>query len=312
MNPGLINIEIDLDNAGDRIDVFIASLFDDISRSRVQKLIKDGKVLVNEKPVKSSYALRIGDKIALEVPENKPVEIAPENIPLNIVFEDDDLIVINKPHSMLTHPAPGKYSGTLVNALLHHCADTLSGINGYLRPGIVHRLDRDTSGLIIVAKNDLAHQHLARQIQERKVDKYYICIVNGNIKDDTGEINAPIARHPVKREKMAVVENGRQAITLWTVKERFKVATFVECKLITGRTHQLRVHFSHINHSIIGDPVYGNVKNQKIKMERQALQAYKLSFVHPRSQEKLDFQIDFNEDINKLLRIYGSKYISGE
>lgn len=312
MNPEKVNIEIDLDNSGDRLDVFIASILENVSRSRVQKLIDEGCILVNGKAVKRSYALRYNDVVEFEMPENKPLELEPENIPLDIVFEDDCLLVINKPHSMLTHPAPGKYNGTLVNALLYHCKGSLSGINGTLRPGILHRLDKDTSGLIIVAKNDLAHRHLALQIQERQVEKKYVCIVDGNIKQETGTINAPIGRHPVKRERMAIVEDGREAITHWNVLERFKIATFIEANLITGRTHQLRVHFAHIKHPIIGDPVYSNIKNQKIKMERQALQAYKLSFTHPVSNEKLDFQIDFNEDIKKLLRIYNSKFISGE
>ena len=307
-----IQINIETENAGQRVDVFLAEFIDGYSRARIQKLIEEGALLVSDKQVKRSYKLREGDVLNLLVPDDKPVEIIPENIPLEIIYEDNYLAVVNKPTGMLTHPAPGKYTGTLVNALLYHCGASLSGINGFLRPGILHRLDKDTSGLIVIAKNDLAHQHIANQIQDRLMDKYYLAVVQGNLKEDTGIINAPIGRHPLKREKMAVIENAREAITHWKVLERFGVATLIEAKLITGRTHQLRVHFCHIAHPILGDPLYGNVKSQKIKLECQALQAYKISFTHPKSYEKLSFNIGFNEDITRLLKIFNSQYMTGE
>ncbi|MEW5821160.1 MAG: RluA family pseudouridine synthase [Cyanobacteriota bacterium] len=310
--PDQIKLEIDLEYTGQRLDTYLTDLLNNLSRSRIQKLIDDSEVLVNNKPVKKSYKLRYGDNIDVNIPEDKPVEILPENIPLEIIYEDEYLAVVNKPSGMLTHPAPGKYTGTLVNAILYHCKDSLSGINGYLRPGIVHRLDKDTTGLILIAKNDFAHKHLATEIQERQIEKYYLAIVQSNIKDDTGTINAPIGRHPVKREKMAIIEDGREAITHWKVLERFKIACFVEARLITGRTHQLRVHFSHIKHPIMGDPLYGNVRYQNIKLDRQMLQAYKISFTHPKTCEKVSFKVDFDQDLRKVLKIFNSEYLSGE
>lgn len=312
LSQNQIKLEIDPEFAGQRLDVYLSNLLDDFSRSHIQQLIDDNHALVNGKYPKRAYKLKEGDLLELTIPEEKPITLDPENIPLEFVYQDEHLAVINKPSGLLTHPAPGQYSGTLVNALLYHCKDTLSGINGYLRPGIIHRLDKDTSGLILIAKNDRAHQHLSKQIQDRTVDKYYLTVVQSNLKEDSGIIDAPIGRHPVKREKMAVVENGKEAITKWKVLERFQKATFVEAKLITGRTHQIRVHFSHIKHPVIGDPVYGDTRYQNIKLERQALQAYKISFIHPGSCEKLTFKIDFNDDIKKILRIFNSQYINGE
>lgn len=311
-NNNQIKLDIDIDFVGQRLDVFLADLLEKFSRSHIQKLIKEGQVLINGSPAKSSYNLRLGDKLEFTIPEDKPINIEPENIPLEFIYEDEFLAVVNKPVNMLTHPAPGKYTGTLVNALLYHCKDSLSGINGFLRPGIIHRLDKDTTGVILIAKNDFAHKSLAKQIQDRTVDKYYLAMTLGNIKEDEGIINAPIARHPVKREKMAVIQDGREAITEWRVLERFMLATLVEAKLITGRTHQIRVHFSHIKHPIIGDTVYSSVKTPKIKLSGQALQAYKISFNHPKTQERLTFKIDFNDDLKKILKTYDSEYTKGE
>lgn len=305
----VIKVEIDLDAAGNRIDVFLKDLLSDFSRSRIQSLIENQEVSVNSKGIKSSYKVKEGDIVEVKVPEVKLLEINPENIPLDIVFEDEDLVVVNKPAGMLTHPAPGKYSGTLVNALLYHCGSSLSGINGILRPGIIHRLDKDTTGLIIIAKNDFTHQHLAQQLQERTIDKHYLAIIQGNLKEEEGIIDAPIARHPVKREKMCVIKDGKEAITTWKVLERFNVATFIEAKLLTGRTHQLRVHFSHIKHPILGDSTYSSTKAQKIKLERQLLQSYKLEFIHPRSNEKMPFEIDYDPEIKRVLKIFNSQLI---
>lgn len=307
-----IKLDIDIEFVGQRLDIFLADLLEKFSRSHIQKLIKEGQVLINGSPAKSSYNLRLGDKLEFTIPEDKPINIEPENIPLEFIYEDEFLAVVNKPVNMLTHPAPGKYTGTLVNALLYHCKDSLSGINGFLRPGIIHRLDKDTTGVILIAKNDFAHKSLAKQIQDRTIDKYYLAMTLGNIKENEGIINAPIARHPVKREKMAVVQDGREAITEWRVLERFMLATLVEAKIITGRTHQIRVHFSHIKHPIIGDSVYSSVKTPKIKLSGQALQAYKISFNHPKTQERLTFKIDFNDDLKKILRTYDSEYTKGE
>jgi 23S rRNA pseudouridine1911/1915/1917 synthase len=305
----VIKLDIDNEETGLRVDLYASTLLSGFSRTRIQKLIDTEMLTVNDKPVKRSYKLKYGDTVTICIPENKPLEIIPEDIALEFVYEDADLAVINKPAGMLTHPAPGKYTGTLVNALLYQCKDSLSGINGYLRPGIVHRLDQDTSGLIVIAKNDFAHQNLAKQIQDRTVDKYYLTIVQGNLKDDSGMVKLPISRHPVKREKMAVVEDGKEAITFWKVIERFTQATFVEAKIITGRTHQIRVHFSHLKHPVLGDYVYGNPKSQKIKLEHQLLQAYKISFTHPVRGDKLTFEIDTHEEIKRVLKIYNSQYL---
>ena len=303
MKQNQIKIEIDLDCVDKRVDVYLTELLKNYSRSRIQSLINDNSVLINKKPVKNSYRLKINDLIDISIPEDKPLEILPENIPLNVVYEDEYIIVINKPPGMLTHPATGKYINTLVNALLYHCKDSLSGINGILRPGIVHRLDKDTSGLIIVAKNDIAHKNIAKQLQNRTMSKYYITIVQGNLKEDSGIIDAPIDRHPIKKNKMAVVKDGKQSLTGWKVLERYNTATLVEARLHTGRTHQLRVHFSYIKHPILGDDLYGQTKNQKIKPTRQLLQAYKLSFLHPVTNNQLDFSIDIDEDIKRVIKI---------
>lgn len=270
-----------------RIDKYLAELDSELTRSAVQKLIDDEMVTVNGVVPRKNMKLKEGDKILLTVPEPVPPEALPENIPLDIVYEDDDLLVVNKPRGMVVHPAAGNPDGTLVNALLYHCGDSLSGINGILRPGIVHRIDKDTSGLLIVAKNDFSHRLLAEQIKEHSFTRKYQAVVCGNIKDDSGTINAPIGRHPTDRKKMTVtLKNSREAVTHYRVMARYRGYTHVELTLETGRTHQIRVHMAHIGHPVAGDPVYGG-KNYLKKLDGQCLHAYYISFVHPRTNEML-------------------------
>lgn len=270
-----------------RIDKYLAGLDSELTRSAVQKLIDDEMVTVNGVVPRKNMKLKEGDKILLTVPEPVPPETLPENIPLDIVYEDDDLLVVNKPRGMVVHPAAGNPDGTLVNALLYHCGDSLSGINGILRPGIVHRIDKDTSGLLIVAKNDFSHRLLAEQIKEHSFTRKYQAVVCGNIKDDSGTINAPIGRHPTDRKKMTVtLKNSREAVTHYRVIARYRGYTHVELTLETGRTHQIRVHMAHIGHPVAGDPVYGG-KNYLKKLDGQCLHAYYISFVHPRTNETL-------------------------
>lgn len=280
------------DEQEQRIDLFIAENIEEISRSYIQKLISEEAVTVNGKKVKPNYRLKVGDRIEASIPDPTPIVIEPENIPLEIIYEDNDLLVINKPVDMVVHPAPGNYSGTLVNALLYHCKD-LSGINGKMRPGIVHRIDKDTSGLLLVAKNDFSHQSLAAQLKEHNIERAYLALVHGVIAEPGGIIDAPIGRHPTERKKMAVtLKNSKQAITKYFVKERFNNYTFLECRLETGRTHQIRVHMAYINHPLVGDPLYGYVKRDNLGFSGQALHAYLIGFDHPRTKERLTFQID--------------------
>ncbi|HHW58065.1 MAG TPA: RluA family pseudouridine synthase [Clostridia bacterium] len=288
------------DDEGKRIDVFLAAELD-YTRSYIKKLIVDGLVLVNGKTVKPSYKVKENDEVVVNIPEAEKIDVLPENIPLDILYEDDDIIVINKPQGMVVHPAPGNYSGTLVNALLYHCKN-LSGINGILRPGIVHRLDKDTSGVMVVAKNDKAHISLSNQIKERSVLKKYIAIVEGAIKDEEGKIEAPIGRHPFDRKKMAVIEDGRYALTLYKVLERFKENTLVEAVIKTGRTHQIRVHMAYIGHPVVGDPVYG-FKKQKFKLEGQALHSRVLGFMHPTKGVYMEFEAPLPEYFVRLIEI---------
>ena len=270
-----------------RIDKFLAQLDGELTRSAVQKLIDDELVAVNGIVPKKNMKLREGDKILITVPEPVPPEALPENIPLDIAYEDDDLLVVNKPRGMVVHPAAGNPDGTLVNALLYHCGDSLSGINGILRPGIVHRIDKDTSGLLIVAKNDFSHRLLAEQIKEHSFTRKYQAVVCGNVKQDSGTINAPIGRHPTDRKKMTVtLKNSREAVTHYRVIKRYRGYTHVELTLETGRTHQIRVHMAHIGHPVAGDPVYSG-KNYLKKLDGQCLHAYYISFVHPRTNEVL-------------------------
>jgi len=294
------------DSIGIRLDKFLCQMNDKISRTQVQRLIDDNQVLVNGKQEKASYRLEAGDEVSCVIPSPQELQVSPEAIPLNIVYEDADVIVINKPQGMVVHPANGNYSGTLVNALLYHCRD-LSGINGVLRPGIVHRIDKDTSGLLVVAKNDIAHQSLAEQIQEHNVKRVYIALVHGNILEPGGIIEAPIGRSLSDRQKMAVVvKNSKEAVTEYFVLERLGAYTLVECKLRTGRTHQIRVHMAYINHPVVGDPKYGH-KKEEIKLSGQALHARKIAFKHPRSGEWLEFSTAPPQIFLETLKELGSK-----
>ena len=280
------------DDAGVRIDRYISDNIEDLSRSAVTKLIEDGKVTVGEKPVKKNYKTAEGDRICVMLDEPKPVDILPEEIPLDIVYEDEDLLVVNKPKGMVVHPAPGHESGTLVNALMYHCGDDLSGINGELRPGIVHRIDKNTSGLLAVAKSDIAHAGLSEQIKEHSFTREYLAICYGNIKEDERTVDAPIGRHKVDRKKMCVTQlNSRSAVTHIKVLERYTGFTYILCRLETGRTHQIRVHMAYIGHPIAGDDVYGPSK-VITELDGQCLHAYKLGFIHPVTGEYLEFTAD--------------------
>lgn len=280
---------IEEQDVGGRLDVFLAEHLENISRSGVQKLLEDGCVTINQKQVAKNYRLRKGDVIRTVVMPPKPLNVLPQNIPLDIVYEDNDLLVVNKPKGMVVHPAPGNPDGTLVNALLYHCGDSLSGINGIIRPGIVHRIDKDTSGLLIVAKNDIAHQALAEQIKEHTFTRFYEAVVYGNLKDDTGSINAPIGRHPIDRKKMAVTDkNSKSAVTYYTVLNRYQGFTHVRLQLKTGRTHQIRVHMAYLGHPVAGDTVYGPKKVIR-SLQGQCLHARTIGFIHPTTKNYLEF-----------------------
>ena len=300
MNDIILTVSENADNI--RIDRFIAENADGLTRSAVQKLIEDNNITVNGIFPSKNLKLKFGDEIIVDIPKPEPCEAVPENIPLDIVFEDDDLLVVNKPRDMVVHPATGNYSGTLVNALLYHCGDSLSGINGVLRPGIVHRIDKDTSGLLIVAKNDFSHNLLAEQIKEHSFTRKYQAVVVGNVKDDSGTINAPIGRHPTDRKKMAVTaKNSRNAVTHYKVIARYNGYTHVELTLETGRTHQIRVHMAYIGHPVAGDPVYGS-KKYITKLNGQCLHAYYISFVHPRTNQTLSFSAPLPEYFTDFLK----------
>ena len=298
---------IDSDNAGKRIDKYLSDNISDLTRSAIVNLISDGNVKVNDEEIPKNYKLRAGDKVTVTVPEPVEYEAKAENIPLDIVYEDDDLLVVNKPKGMVVHPAPGNYEGTLVNALLYHCRNNLSGINGILRPGIIHRIDKDTSGLLLVAKNDKSHNILASQIKEHSLTREYEAIVFGNVKDDIGTIDAPIGRHHSDRKRMAVTDkNSKNAVTHFEVIERLKGYTYMRFKLETGRTHQIRVHCAYIGHPVSGDQVYG-VKNEKTSLNSQCLHARKIGFIHPGTNEYMEFVSDlpdyFEDYLNKLRNI---------
>jgi len=284
-----------------RIDLYLTQKEIYPSRSQIRNLITQGKIRVNGNPVKPSYILKNGDVIDLALPENKELKINAEAIPLDIIYEDEYLVVVNKPADMIVHPAGKIRSGTLVNALLYHCQESLSGIGGVIRPGIVHRLDKNTSGLMVVAKNDFAHLDLSRQIKEHQVTKKYITLVHGNIKDDSGIIDAPIGRSLKNRKKMAVTEGkSREAITHFKVLKRFFGYTLVEATLRTGRTHQIRVHLAFICYPIVGDQLYGH-KRQGLNIHRQALHSYVLGFVHPASKKYMEFSVPLPKDIQELI-----------
>ena len=295
-------IEFRVTEEGLRADQAVALSLPDLSRSAVQKLIAEGRVFLKEKAVKKSEKLPLGALLTVELPPAEPLDAAAENIPLDIVFEDDDLLVVNKPKGMVVHPAAGHPTGTLVNALLYHCGDSLSGINGVLRPGIVHRIDRDTSGLLIVAKNDTAHRHLAEQIQAHSFTREYQAVVYGKIRED-GSVNAPIARHPQERKRMAVsnAANARHAVTHYFVETVYRDFTWLRLRLETGRTHQIRVHLAHIGHPVAGDPVYGP-KKCIASLGGQCLHAGMIGFIHPRTGEYLEFTAPLPEYFTAFLR----------
>ncbi len=292
-------IKIICEKGAPRLDKYIE--IEGFSRSRIQKMIDDGCVTVNGEIAKGRDKLRAGDAIEIDVPETEPLDTLPENIPLDIVYEDDQLLVINKPQGMVVHPGAGNYSGTLVNALLYHCGDSLSGIGGVARPGIVHRIDKETSGLLLVAKTDLAHNSLSAQIKDKTANREYICITSGNMTVQKGKVDAPIGRHPAVRTKMAVTaKNSKNAVTRFVVTEQLNDASVVECKLETGRTHQIRVHLAYIGHPILGDDVYG-AKTNPYGLRGQALHARKISFNHPVTGERMEFEKEPPEYFNKLI-----------
>ena len=286
---------------GQRLDVFVVERFPELSRSHVQKLIEQGNVLVDGMVRKANYKLRGAEAVQVTVPQAEPISVEPEDIPLDILYEDKDIIVVNKARGMVVHPASGVYSGTLVNALLYHCQD-LSGINGEIRPGIVHRLDKDTSGVMVCAKNDTAHLDLAEQIRTKTAHRTYWAIVHGNIKEEAGIIKGDIGRHPTDRKKMAIVrENGKPAVTHFKVLERFGEYTLVECQLETGRTHQIRVHMTSIGHPLINDPKYGPKKSSPFAINGQALHSLQLTLTHPVTKEEMTFTAPLPTDMEKLL-----------
>ena len=294
---------------GERIDRYLSEEMEDRSRSYIQKLIKDQYVIVNQKPVKANYRLSLGDMVEITLPEAKEPDIIPENIPLDILYEDQDIIIVNKPKQMVVHPAPGHYSGTLVNALMYHCGQELSGINGTMRPGIVHRIDMDTTGSLIVCKNDMAHQSLSDQLKVHSIKRVYVAIVHGNIKEDNGTVNAPIGRHPTERKKMSIhTKNGRNAITHYKVLERFGEYTYIQCALETGRTHQIRVHLASIGHPLVGDQVYGPRKCPFPKLQGQTFHAKTLGIIHPRTGEYLEINAPLPDYFIELLDILRNIY----
>ncbi len=307
IEAGLETVTAETEDAGTRADVFLAAKLG-VSRSNMQKLLEDGRVKRGEKIIKANYKVRAGEMFVVNIPEPEPIEAVPENIPLDIIYEDDDVVVLNKARGMVVHPAPGNYTGTLVNALLYHCSN-LSGINSAIRPGIVHRLDKDTSGIMIVAKNDAAHISLSQQIQSKTAVRTYLAVVRGNIKTDSGTIETQIARDKTDRKKMAVVkEGGRDAITDYEVLERFGKYTLVRCKLRTGRTHQIRVHMEYLGYPLVGDPKYSPMKTP-FGIKGQALHSHTLEFTHPRTGERMKFEAPLPEDMHKIItRLHNGQF----
>lgn len=284
-----------------RLDVYLCNKIEDKSRSFIQNLIEEGKVLVNNSLKKSNYKLKTKDVVELTIPDPVELNIKAEDIPIDIMYEDRDVIVVNKPQGMIVHPAPGVYEGTLVNALLSHCSD-LSGINGVTRPGIVHRIDKDTSGILVAAKNDFAHNKLSEQLKNHSMTRKYIALTEGIIKNASGTIDAPLGRHSIERMKIAVVKDGRNAVTHYKVLKLYKSNTLVECQLETGRTHQIRVHMSYIGHPLVGDPVYG-YKKQRFNLKGQMLHAKVLGFIHPSTNKYMEFESDIPEYFKRVLNI---------
>ncbi len=293
--------------AGKRVDALLAEL-GECSRSAAAKLCEDGLVCVNGAPVLKKYAVKLGDVVSFDEPEPIPLDVVAEDIPLDVVYEDDYVIVINKPSGMVVHPAPGNYSGTLVNALLYHARDSLSGIGGVMRPGIVHRIDKDTSGLLVVAKCDSAHRALSEELKYHGIEREYHALVAGGFSNDSGTVNLPIGRHPVDRKRMAVVSDGREAITHYEVLGRYGAVSYLKLRLETGRTHQIRVHMSHTGHPLLGDPVYAKSKTRFEQrhpklFDGQALHAARLTFTHPESGERVSFSADLPDNFKEALRI---------
>ena len=289
--------------SGERLDAFLASNVEDLTRSAAQKLLEKGAVTIAGRAAKKNEKTAPGMVNEVELPDPEPIDVVPQNNPLDEVYEDNDVIVINKPVGLVVHPAPGHPDGTLVNALLYHCGDSLSGINGQLRPGIVHRIDRDTSGLIIVAKNDKAHLALAEQLQDHSLARVYEAVVHGNFREDEGTVDAPIGRHPIDRKKMAIDrKDGRRAVTHWTVLGRYNGFTHIQCRLETGRTHQIRVHMASIGHPLVGDPVYGGARKSLPGLVGQALHARKLKFIHPSTQQLTEVECPLPPWFEKVLR----------
>lgn len=295
--------EVEIEHEGERLDKYLNLIFEEKSRSFFQKLIKEGQVLVNDTAQKANYRLKMEDIVTMTIPDAVETPIVPENIPLDILYEDEDVLVVNKPKGMVVHPSAGHYSGTLVNAIMYHCKDSLSGINGEVRPGIVHRIDMDTTGSLIVCKNDESHICIAEQIKEHSVNRRYRGIVCGNVKEDEGTINAPIGRHPVERKKMAINEkNGKPAITHYKVLKRFERYTYMEFQLETGRTHQIRVHMASIGHPLLGDTLYSSGKNP-YKLQGQTLHAMTIGFIHPRTNAYMEVSAPLPEYFERLLQI---------
>lgn len=298
----LIRLEADEAFMDERVDKFLSAMLPEQSRSYLQKIIKEGSVLVNGKAVKASYRMEEQDLVEINLPELKEPEIEAENLPLEILYEDEDLLMVNKAKGVVVHPSAGHYRGTLVNAVLYHCKEQLSGINGVLRPGIVHRIDKDTTGVLVICKNDIAHNFVAEQLKEHSITRKYRAIVTGVIKEDEGTVDAPIGRHPLERKKMAINEkNGKSAITHYRVLERFSNHTYIECQLETGRTHQIRVHMASLHHPLLGDTVYGSDKNP-YHLEGQTLHAMVLGLIHPRTKEYLEVSAPLPEYFEKLLK----------
>ena len=302
-----IVMEITPEMEGERIDKCISNYLESLSRSYIQKIIKDGKAYVNDAVVKANYKVKVDDKVHFEIPDCEEPDIPPQDIPLDILYEDKDILIVNKPKDMVVHPAPGHYEGTLVNAIMFHCKDELSGINGVLRPGIVHRIDKDTTGSIIICKNDEAHRKIAQQLKEHSITRKYRAIVYGRIMEEEGTVNAPIVSHPTDRKKIAINEkNGKPAVTHYKVLERFDKYTYIECQLETGRTHQIRVHMTSIGHPLLGDEVYGNAKCP-FKLEGQTLHAMTIGFIHPTTGEYVEYEAPLPEYFEHLLQILRTK-----
>lgn len=307
MNVNEVVFEVSPNMEGERIDKCISSFLSSLSRSYIQKLIKEGNVFVNDVPVKANYKVKVEDGVRFVIPKSVEPDIPAQDIALDILYEDKDLLIVNKPKNMVVHPAPGHYEGTLVNAVLYHCQGELSGINGVMRPGIVHRIDKDTTGSLIICKNDEAHNAIAALLKTHDITRKYRAVVFGMVKEDEGTISAPIGRHPTDRKKMAVNEkNGKHAVTHYKVLERFNGYTYVECQLETGRTHQIRVHMASIGHPLLGDEVYTN-RNAPFKLEGQVLHAMTIGFVHPSTGQYMEFEAPLPEYFTRLLDILKTK-----